>query len=80
MVDVLGITPTYIEKGWLYSMMRNAVQAIDEGKANTVALVYGYAQKSMGVEYGGTDVRGGGTHSYYYYHPGAGVPRPPTGQ
>ncbi|MSQ61047.1 MAG: thiolase family protein [Dehalococcoidia bacterium] len=68
MVDVLGIKPAYVEKGWLYSMMRNAVHAIDEGKANTVALVYGYAQKSMGVEYGGTDIQQG-TLSYYYYHP-----------
>ena len=69
MVEVLGIKPQYVEKGFLYPMKRNAVQAIDAGKANTVALVYGYAQKSMGVEYGGTSVQGAGTHSYYYYHP-----------
>ena len=67
MVDVLGIKPRYTEKGWLYSLMRNAVQAIASGKANSVALVYGYAQKSMGVEYGGTDIHQGPV-SYYYYH------------
>ena len=69
MAGILGIRPRYTETGGVAVMIRSAAQAIDSGKCTTVALVYGLAQRTMGVQYGGETYRGDGTNSYYYYHP-----------
>jgi len=46
-----------------------AVRALASGACQTLALVYAAASRSMGRRYGGQTYQGGGTDSYYYYHP-----------
>ena len=47
-----------------------ALMAIGAGLAECVALVYGNAQRSGGVRYGGADAMGGSEiRSYVYYAP-----------
>ena len=66
--ELLGISPIYSDSGMLWDILPAAVQAIHSGRCNTVALVYGYAQRSMGVRYGGPQIASG-PMSHYYYHP-----------
>ncbi|MSQ61491.1 MAG: thiolase family protein [Dehalococcoidia bacterium] len=68
MAELLGIQPKLNTSGSIWDTMSAAVNAIYSGQCETVALVYGLAQRSMGVRYGGAQIRGG-PMSYYYYHP-----------
>jgi acetyl-CoA acetyltransferase len=64
--ELTGIVPVWTGAGTIEA----AVEAICTGQCDTVALVYGLAQRSMGVVYGGTTVNPNTTLVHYtYYHP-----------
>jgi acetyl-CoA acetyltransferase len=74
MGKMLGLKPRYaIENGGIMAGPLPAVCSdIAAGKADTVAMIYAVASKSLGQQYGGASHSGdqGGTPaSYYYYHP-----------
>ena len=67
--EILGINPIWGGDGAADLLIPQAVQAIASGACNTVALIYGNAQRSMGTLYGGSTVTRDQPTSYYYYHP-----------
>ena len=68
---LLGIQPRYMERsgGIMAGVIPPAVEAIQSGKCNTIALVYAVASRAIGRRYGGETYTGEGISSYYYYHP-----------
>jgi len=67
--EILGISPTWGADGGGDTLVPLATQAINSGVCNTVALIYGNAQRSMGTQYGGSSIGQNQTTSYYYFHP-----------
>lgn len=71
--DLLGLQPRYgIRNGNIMAGPLPVVCAdIAAGKADTVAMIYAAASRSIGRQYGGATYVGGqgGPSSYYYYHP-----------
>ena len=68
--EVLGINASWCVAGDAPRGIIAATQAINAGLCNTVALVYGNAQRSMNTQYGGPQAMGGdGILSYVYYAP-----------
>lgn len=70
---MLGLTPRYaIRNGNIMAGPLPVVCAdIAAGKADTVAMIYAVASRSIGRQYGGATYVGGqgGPSSYYYHHP-----------
>ncbi len=73
MAEILGLKPRYcIANGNIMAGPLPVVCAdIAAGKADTVAMIFSVASRSIGRQFGGsTDFRGEGVpSSYYYYHP-----------
>ncbi len=74
MGGMLGLRPRYaIENGGIMAGPLPVVCAdIAEGKADTVAMIYAVASKSIGRQYGGSTYSGDQDRtpsSYYYHHP-----------
>ncbi len=68
--EVLGLNPRWSSGGDAPRSVIDAVQAINAGLCTTVACVYGNAQRSANVQYGGPQAMGGdGILSYVYYAP-----------
>ena len=68
--EVLGLNPRWSSSGDAPRSVIEAVQAIQAGLCTTVACVYGNAQRSQNVQYGGPQAMGGaGILSYVYYAP-----------
>ena len=68
--EVLGLNPRWSSGGDAPRSVIEAVQAINAGLCTTVACVYGNAQRSANVQYGGPQAMGGGgILSYVYYAP-----------
>ena len=68
--EVLGLNPRWSSGGDAPRSLIEAVQAINAGLCTTVACVYGNAQRSANVQYGGPQAMGGGgILSYVYYAP-----------
>ena len=68
--EVLGLNPRWSSSGDAPRSVIEAVQAINAGLCTTVACVYGNAQRSANVQYGGPQAMGGdGILSYVYYAP-----------
>ncbi len=68
--EVLGLNPRWSSSGDAPRSIIEAVQAINAGLCTTVACVYGNAQRSANVQYGGPQAMGGGgILSYVYYAP-----------
>jgi acetyl-CoA acetyltransferase len=72
----LGIDPKYrvTASGLMAGPLPAVCAAIAEGRAETVAMVYAAASRSIGRQYGGKTYSGdqagsGMPTSYYYYHP-----------
>ncbi|EZP66566.1 Acetyl-CoA acetyltransferase-like protein [Novosphingobium resinovorum] len=72
----LGIDPAYrvTASGLMAGPLPMACAAIAEGRADTIAMVYAAASRSIGRQYGGKTYSGGEAGaatptSYYYYHP-----------
>jgi len=68
MGEHLGLDVTYQDGGMSFEMMPRAVAAIASGQCDTIALLFGLAQRSGGAQYGGSSIRSG-PPAYYYYHP-----------
>jgi acetyl-CoA acetyltransferase len=79
-IDGLGVSQlnlervrelTGLEPLWTGGGLEDAVEAICVGHCTTVALVYGFAQRSQGVVYGGGSIGPTAVRPlhYYYYHP-----------
>lgn len=68
--EILGIDPRWAAQGDAINALMHGMLAIQTGVAETVALVYGNAQRTGGVKYGGptADARSGFL-SYVYYAP-----------
>jgi acetyl-CoA acetyltransferase len=67
----LGITPRH-SATWgvmMAGIVPAAVQALAEGRCDTIALVYAASSRADGRQFGGQTYLGGGRDSYYYYHP-----------
>ncbi len=76
MAAKLGINPKYrvAASGLMAGPLPMACAAIAAGKADTIAMVYAAASRSIGRQYGGNTYSGdqagsGMPTSYYYYHP-----------
>jgi acetyl-CoA acetyltransferase len=73
MAQLLGLTPRHFHQGGgiMAGNIPTAVQAIAEGKCDTIALVYAAATRSIGRKFGGQVYGGGGgaPSSYYYHNP-----------
>ncbi|MYI83415.1 MAG: thiolase family protein [Chloroflexi bacterium] len=68
--ELLGLNPRWSSGGDAPRSVIDAVQAIQAGLCTTVACVYGNAQRSANVQYGGPQAMGGGgILSYVYYAP-----------
>jgi acetyl-CoA acetyltransferase len=70
--QLLGLKPRFaIENGGIMAGPLPVVcAAIAAGKADTVAMVYAVASRSIGRKFGGKTFEGGGAPlSYYYHHP-----------
>ena len=67
--EILGINPVWSDTGGGDQLVPSAVRAITSGACNTVALIYGNAQRSMDTHYGGGTIGENQPTSYYYYHP-----------
>ncbi|MYE45885.1 MAG: thiolase family protein [Chloroflexi bacterium] len=70
MCELLGLNPRWSSGGDAPRSIIEAVQAIQAGLCTTVACVYGNAQRSANVQYGGPQAMGGGgILAYIYYAP-----------
>jgi acetyl-CoA acetyltransferase len=68
--EMLGINPGWTAAGDAARSIVQATLAINAGLCSTVACVYGNAQRSMDVQYGGSQAAGGQQIlSYVYYAP-----------
>ena len=67
--EILGINPVWSDSGGGDGLILSAVRAITSGACNTIALIYGNAQRSMDTRYGGGTIGENQPTSYYYYHP-----------
>ena len=68
--ELLGLNPRWSSGGDAPGSIIDAVQAIRAGLCTTVACVYGNAQRSANVQYGGPQAMGGGgILAYVYYAP-----------
>lgn len=68
--EVLGIDPCFAGQGDAVNAVMQAMLAIHAGLADCVALVYGNAQRSRAVRYGGPQAMGGERFlAYVYYAP-----------
>lgn len=68
MGEILGINPNWGDQGDAVGAVMKAVQAIESGMAEVVALVYGNNQRSAGTQYGGPKAMGGQSFLSYVYH------------
>lgn len=70
--DLLGIAPRHLDTGGgiMVGTIPMACAAIAEGKADTIALIYAAATRSIGRKFGGqVHKQDAAPASYYYYHP-----------
>lgn len=70
--ELLGIRPRYLAtgSGIMVGSIPSAVAAIAEGKADTIALIYAAATRSIGRKFGGqVHQENAAPASYYYHHP-----------
>lgn len=68
MGEILRINPNWGDQGDAVGAVMKAVQAIESGMAEVVALVYGNNQRSAGTQYGGPKAMGGQSFLSYVYH------------
>ena len=70
MAEILGLNPRWGSQSDAGLAVHSAVLAISSGLCETVALIYGNAQRSGGVQYGGPQAMGGDNYlAYVYYAP-----------
>jgi acetyl-CoA acetyltransferase len=72
MAEMLGLKPRFLQEngGIMAGPLPVVCAAIAAGKADTVAMVYAVASRSLGRQFGGrVDEQGIGPSTYYYYHP-----------
>lgn len=68
--EILGLNPRWGSQSDAGMSIQSAVLAIGAGMCDTVALIYGNAQRSGGVQYGGPQAMGGDNYlAYVYYAP-----------
>jgi acetyl-CoA acetyltransferase len=70
--EMLGLSPKHImgQRGGICAgPIPYACQDITAGKADTIALIFSAATRSIGRTFGGQSVTTGGPSSYYYHHP-----------
>jgi acetyl-CoA acetyltransferase len=68
--EILGLNPRHAAQADAAQSVIQAAMALESGRANCVALVYGNDQRSAGVAYGGAQAMGGNEYlSYVYYAP-----------
>lgn len=68
MGEILRINPNWADTGDAVGAIMKAVQAIESGLVEVVALVYGNNQRSAGTQYGGPKAMGGESFLSYVYH------------
>lgn len=68
MGEILAIDPRWGGQADAIQAVLQAVMAIETGRAEVVALVYGNDQRSAAVQYGGPAATGGGAFLSYVYH------------
>jgi acetyl-CoA acetyltransferase len=68
MSEVLGINPRWGDQADAVLSVAQAVTAIENGLAETIALVYGNDQRSAEIQYGGPQAMGGDAFLSYVYH------------
>jgi acetyl-CoA acetyltransferase len=68
MGELLGLNPRWGDQADAVLAMVQAVAAVESGLAETVALVYGNDQRSVGTQYGGPQAMGGDAFLSYVYH------------
>ncbi len=69
MGETLGLDVQWGGQGDLFSAVLQAVMAIETGRAEVVALVYGNNQRSANLQYGGVNAVGERFLSYVYHSP-----------
>ena len=68
--EIIGVNPRWSTSADAPHGIMAATMAIDAGLCDTVAVVYGNAQRSLNTQYGGPQAMGGGgILSYIYYAP-----------
>lgn len=68
MGEILGLNPSWGDQGDAIGAVMKAVQAVEAGLVEVVALVYGNNQRSAGTQYGGPKAMGGNSFLSYVYH------------
>lgn len=68
MGELLQINPSWGDQADAVGAVMKAVQAVEAGSADVVALVYGNNQRSAGTQYGGPKAMGGNSFLSYVYH------------
>ena len=68
MGEILGIEPRWGAQADAANAVIQACMAIRSGLAETVALVYGNNQRTVGTQYGGPQAMGGQAYLSYVYH------------
>ncbi|MGE0801740.1 MAG: thiolase family protein [Lautropia sp.] len=66
--EVLGLDVRWGGQADAVNALLQAVLAIEAGLAEVIALVYGNAQRSNRIQYGGSNAMGGDAHLSYVYH------------
>lgn len=68
--EILGLRFNWgAETGGGDHLVQMATEAIYSGRCNTVAIIYGNAQRSLATPYGGAEQGESGYMSMWYYHP-----------
>jgi acetyl-CoA acetyltransferase len=68
LAEVISIDPRWGDQADAVLSVLQAVSAVEQGLAETIALVYGNDQRSAEIQYGGPQAMGGDAFLSYVYH------------